>query len=228
MLNLERLSARIQSIFNFGKKKRAGHSQETWDTKSGRVSKKLIVGLGNPGKEYSKNRHNIGFMAVDVLASRFGIEVKRKKHKAVYGKGTIGENQVILAKPKTFMNKSGEAVERLKNYYGINDEDTLLIYDEIDLPFGTIRIREKGGSGGHNGMKSVIGRIGQGFPRIRLGVGRPPGRMDPADYVLSDFKSDEWALVEEMTESAASAIELLLAEGLDIAMTHCNKTIQEI
>ncbi|MFN2190010.1 MAG: aminoacyl-tRNA hydrolase [Candidatus Promineifilaceae bacterium] len=186
------------------------------------VPKLLIVGLGNPGLSHSKNRHNIGFMAVDSLAESFNIELKRKKHNAVFGTGQIAEQPVILIKPQTFMNRSGRAVGKVSAYYDVQPGETVIIYDEIDLPFGTLRIREKGGSGGHNGMKSVIQEIGQDFPRIRLGVGRPPGRMDPADYVLSDFRPEELPVVEEMISNAMTAIEIILTDGVELAMTHLN------
>jgi PTH1 family peptidyl-tRNA hydrolase len=189
------------------------------------LSKQLIVGLGNPGTRYAKNRHNIGFMVVERLAKKYEIGLDRKKAKAQFGTGRIGECPVILAKPQTFMNLSGDSVGRLSDFFDIQSEDILVIYDEIDLPFGMMRIREKGGSGGHNGMKSVIGRIGQNFHRIRLGVDRPPGRMEPASYVLSDFKVDELPVVEEMIEAAIEAIETILSSGLDLAMTRYNGAI---
>ncbi len=184
--------------------------------------KRLIVGLGNPGPRYAKNRHNIGFMVVEQLAKKYEIGLDRKKAKARFGTGRIGECAVVLAKPQTFMNRSGDSVGRLSDFYHIQPADILVIFDEIDLPVGTIRIREKGGSGGHNGMKSIIGRMGQDFPRIRLGVDRPPGRMDPSTYVLSDFKSDELPLVEEMIGTVIDAIELIISSGLEMAMTRYN------
>jgi PTH1 family peptidyl-tRNA hydrolase len=186
------------------------------------LPEKLIVGLGNPGRKYAKNRHNIGFMVVDRLAQNHEIEVGRKKHKAFFGTGRIRDHQVVLAKPQTFMNLSGDSVGRITDFYDIEPEDVLAIYDEIDLPFGTLRIREKGGSGGHNGMKSVISRIGQDFARIRIGVDRPPGRMDPAAFVLRDFDADQWLIVDELINKAVLAIESILSEGVDRAMTRFN------
>lgn len=189
------------------------------------LQKKLIIGLGNPGRQYAKNRHNIGFMVIDRLAERYEIGVNRKKHKAFLGNGRVVDCPVVLAKPQTYMNRSGDSVGRLSDFYGIQPANILVVYDEIDLSFGTLRIREKGGSGGHNGMKSVIGRLGQEFPRIRLGVDRPPGRMDPSIYLLRDFKEDEWAVVDEMIAMAVGAIEMILSDGLDLAMTSFNGTL---
>ncbi len=186
------------------------------------LQKKLVVGLGNPGRQYAKNRHNIGFMVIDRLAQNHEIGISRKKHKAYFGTGRVGERSVVLAKPQTYMNRSGDSVGRLCDFYGIQPADILVVYDEIDLPIGTLRIREKGGSGGHNGMKSVISRMGQDFPRIRLGVDRPPGRMDPSVYLLNDFEDDEWLIVDEMISKAVVAIEMILSDGLDLAMTRFN------
>ena len=186
------------------------------------VKRKLVIGLGNPGKKYAENRHNIGFMVVDQLAKQHEIEMSRKKYKAYCGTGRVGNCPVILAKPQTYMNLSGDSVSRLSSFYDIRPSNILVVYDEIDLPSGTLRIREKGGSGGHNGMKSVIGQIGQGFPRIRLGVDRPPGRMDPAAYLLRDFEKDEWPMVEDLIAKAVAAIETILSQGLEAAMNHFN------
>lgn len=189
------------------------------------LGKKLIVGLGNPGRQYARNRHNIGFMVIDSFAQKYEIGISRKKHKAFFGTGRVGDRTVILAKPQTFMNLSGDSVGRLSDFYDIHPSDILVIYDEIDLPLGTLRIREKGGSGGHNGMKSVISRVGQDFPRLRLGVDRPPGRMEPSSYVLRDFRDDELIIVDQMIAKALEAIELIFSDGLDLAMTRFNGTI---
>ncbi len=173
----------------------------------------LIVGLGNPGRAGAFNRHNVGFMAVDKLALRAGIDLRRVQSKAIVGNGRLADRPVILAKPQTFMNLSGEAVGALANYYRVPPAAILVIYDELDIPFGVIRLREKGGAGGHNGMRSLIQHLGNDFPRLRLGIGRPPGRMDPAAFVLQDFGRDELPLVSEMLTMAGEAIELFVRDG---------------
>jgi PTH1 family peptidyl-tRNA hydrolase len=194
---------------------------------SGTGAKRLIVGLGNPGRKYQENRHNIGFMAINRLAEKHHIDLSRTQNKAIVGSGQIDGHAVILAKPQTFMNKSGNAVGPLANYYKIDPSAVLVVYDELDLPLGTLRLRETGGSGGHNGMKSIIQHLGNDFPRLRLGIGRPPGRMPPAAYVLQDFGSDEQAVVDELLDHAVQAIETFLAEGIDLAMTRHNGSVVE-
>ena len=182
----------------------------------------LIAGLGNPGKEHGKNRHNIGFMAVDRLAEENGISLGRVQSKAVMGNGRIAGKQVILAKPQSYMNRSGDSLGPLVNYYRIPLENVLVIYDELDLPFGALRLRPDGGSGGHNGMKSIINHLGQGFPRMRLGIGRPPGRMEAADYVLRDFRGAEVEVADALLDEAVAAVETYLSDGIDLAMTRHN------
>ena len=182
----------------------------------------LIVGLGNPGRNHAFNRHNVGFMAVDKLALRQGIDMRRVQSKAFVGSGRLADRPVILAKPQTFMNLSGEAVGTLANFYRIPPADVLVIYDELDIPFGVIRLREKGGAGGHNGMRSIIQHLGNDFPRLRLGIGRPPGRMDPAAYVLQDFGRDELPLVSEMLATAGEAVESFVRHGIDLTMSRFN------
>ena len=187
----------------------------------------LIVGLGNPGKKHQKNRHNIGFMAVDRLAGQNEIPLGKVQSKAVLGNGRIAGQQVILAKPQTYMNRSGDSVGPLVNYYRVPLENVLVIYDELDLPFGTLRLRQSGGSGGHNGMKSIINHLGQDFPRMRLGIGRPPGRMEPADFVLRDFRGQELEVADALLADAVSAVDTYLTEGIDLAMTKHNGTVLE-
>jgi PTH1 family peptidyl-tRNA hydrolase len=184
----------------------------------------MIVGLGNPGSRYRDNRHNIGFMVVDRLSERTDIEIVRLQKKALVGTGWFEQRRIILVKPQTNMNLSGTSVGPLVNYYKISLPNLLVVYDEIDLPFGAIRLREKGGSGGHNGMKSIIAVLGSGFPRLRFGVGRPSGKMEPAAYVLQDFQKEELPLVEEIIERSVSAIETYLIDGIDIAMTRFNNS----
>jgi PTH1 family peptidyl-tRNA hydrolase len=187
----------------------------------------LVAGLGNPGKEHRKNRHNIGFMAVDRLAEEFGISMSRAQSRAIIGSGRIAGEQVILAKPQTYMNRSGDSLGPLVNYYHIPLENVLVIYDELDLPFGALRLRAEGGSGGHNGMKSIINHLGQGFPRLRMGIGRPPGRMEPADYVLQNFRGAEVEVAEALLIEATTAVQTYLSEGIDLAMTKHNSANSE-
>ncbi|MCA9866422.1 MAG: aminoacyl-tRNA hydrolase [Anaerolineae bacterium] len=189
---------------------------------SGGGERYLIVGLGNPGRAHLYNRHNIGFMALDRLATRHGIELKRVQNKAIVGVGRVAGRSVILAKPQTFMNLSGQAVGPLANFYKIPPANTLVAYDELDIPFGVIRLREKGGAGGHNGMRSIIQHLGQEFPRLRLGIGRPPGRMDAAGFVLQDFGRDELPLVSEMLDTALAAVESFVTNGIDLTMSRFN------
>lgn len=186
----------------------------------------MIVGLGNPGRRYRKNRHNIGFMVLDRLAESAEIKLGRLQQKAITGTGWFMEKRIILVKPQTSMNLSGNSVGPLANYYKVPMINLMVVYDEIDLPFGVLRLREKGGSGGHNGMKSIIATLGNNFPRLRLGIGRPPGRMEPADYVLQDFLKEEIPVVEEMLERSIPAIKTFLVDGIDIAMTRFNRNAQ--
>lgn len=182
----------------------------------------LIVGLGNTGRKYAGNRHNIGFMAVDRLAAKHGLLSNRVQNKALVANGRLSHHPVILAKPQTMMNGSGDAVGPLAKFYKVPPANVLVIYDEIDIEFGMVRIREKGSSGGHNGMRSIIQHLGQEFPRIRLGIGRPAGKMPVHAYVLQDFAKDELPLVDEMLETAVSAIETFVSEGIQQAMNKYN------
>lgn len=191
------------------------------------MARYLIVGLGNPGRKYKANRHNIGFMAVDRLAEKFGISLNSVKNRAIVGDGRIHQRAVLLAKPQTFMNLSGDSVGALASFYKIAPENVLVVYDELDLPFGALRLREKGGAGGHNGMKSIINHLGQEFPRLRLGIGRPPGQLAPASWVLRDFGEDERPLLNIVLNEALQAIETFLTEGIQLAMSRHNKQITE-
>jgi PTH1 family peptidyl-tRNA hydrolase len=182
----------------------------------------LIVGLGNPGRKYRRNRHNIGFMVADRLAESTGISLSRVQNRTILGSGLVAGRPVTIAKPQTYMNLSGEAVQALVRFYQIALEDLLVIYDELDLPFGVLRLRSKGGAGGHNGMRSIIQHLGQEFPRLRIGIGRPPGQLPPADYVLQDFGRDETQTLAELVDGAVRAVESFLVEGIDLAMTRHN------
>ena len=184
----------------------------------------IIVGLGNPEHRYDGTRHNIGFSAVTALADIYGISMDMKKHRAVCGKGVIEGQKVILAMPQTYMNLSGESVRELVDYYKIDPEEELIvIYDDINLAPGKLRIRPKGSAGGHNGIKNIIAHLGtQVFPRIRIGVGEKPKGWDLADYVLGHFQGDEKKLMEEAYDRAAAAVAEILTDGPDKAMNDFN------
>jgi PTH1 family peptidyl-tRNA hydrolase len=183
----------------------------------------IIVGLGNPGREYANNRHNIGFMVVDKLAEKHGLKFSRMMHRGIVALGEIEGRKVALVKPQTFMNLSGESVGPIVKFYKSTPQDVLVIYDELDLPEGQLRMRPKGGAGGHNGMRSVIARIGtQDFPRLRVGVGRPPGRQDPKDFLLDDFSRSELAGLDEIFDKIIAGVRLWLCNGIDNAMNYVN------
>ena len=184
---------------------------------------KLIVGLGNPGTKYAGTRHNVGFSVIVGLADKYNIELSEKKHKAIYGRGMIEGEKVILAMPQTFMNLSGESVRELVDYYKCDPSDVIVAYDDIDLAVGKLRIREKGSAGGHNGIKNIILHLGtQVFPRVRVGVGEKPEGYDLADYVLGHFQGDEKKLMEEAYDRAAAAVVEILTDGPDKAMNDFN------
>ncbi len=199
--------------------------QIEYDFDDNDMERYLLVGLGNPGRKYRGHRHNIGFMALDRLAEQFGIEGKKVQNKAIVANGRIRNKSVILVKPQTFMNNSGDSVGPLANFYKIEPENVLIIYDELDLPFGTIRLREKGGAGGHNGMKSVINHLGEGFPRLRLGISRPPGQMPVPAYVLQDFHKNDMPLLDEILDEAVRAVETYLQDGVQLAMSKHNRNL---
>ena len=184
---------------------------------------KIIVGLGNPGVNYAGTRHNVGFSAIVNLSDRYGISVDTKKHKALIGKGVIAGEKVILAMPQTYMNLSGESVRELFDYYKCEPSDVIVIYDDISLDVGRLRVRAKGSAGGHNGMKNIIQHLGtDAFPRVRIGIGEKPPRMDLADYVLSRFSSEEQPVIRDCVDTAREAVETLLAKGVDAAMNQFN------
>ncbi|MCS6881502.1 MAG: aminoacyl-tRNA hydrolase [Oscillochloridaceae bacterium] len=184
----------------------------------------LIVGLGNPGERYARTRHNIGFEALDVLARRHGLEFRGKQARSLVAEGTIAGQRVALAKPQTFMNLSGQAVSALRNWYKIDPaRELLVIYDDLDLPFAKLRLRERGSAGTHNGMRSIVQQLGNGeFPRLRVGIGQPPGKMDPAAYVLSRFSREEEEALPALLDTVADAVEVVLREGLVAAMNRYN------
>ena len=182
-----------------------------------------IAGLGNPGEKYDNTRHNAGFLTIDALADRYGIDVREKAHKALIGKGVIEGQKVILAKPQTYMNLSGESIRALVDYYKVTQEELVIIFDDISLEPGQLRIRKKGSAGGHNGIKSIIAHLGtQEFTRIKVGVGEKPPRMDLADYVLGRFAKEEQDTMKEAFETAAKAAVAIMTEGADAAMNQYN------
>ncbi len=188
----------------------------------------LIVGLGNPGREYEKTRHNIGFRCVDAIAAAHGLTFSRRQSKALVADGVIAGQKVLLARPQTFMNLSGEAVQGLVTFYKIPLSNLLVISDDMDIPVGVLRIREKGGAGGQKGLKSIAAHLGtQEFARLRFGIGRPPGRMDPAAYVLQDFDKSEAILLIETLDRVVKAVDVWLRFGLPIMMTRFNGTAEE-
>jgi PTH1 family peptidyl-tRNA hydrolase len=185
---------------------------------------KLIVGLGNPGREYRDTRHNLGFMVVDEIARRHGLEWAMAPSQVpdAFVVKKFGATPVLLAKPLTFMNRSGDAVAALSHYYDIASADMLIVVDEADLPFGRLRARPRGSAGTHNGLKSVVQRLGTEFPRLRLGVGRGDARRDLADRVLSKFEADERSALDEFITRAADAAEMFAVDGIDKVMNVYN------
>lgn len=185
----------------------------------------LIVGLGNPGTKYAKTKHNMGFDVIDRLVDEYRIPSSGMAMKGMYGKGLIAGQKALLLKPLTFMNASGESVRAFVDYYKLDPEEELIvIYDDITLEPGAIRVRAKGSAGGHNGMKSLIRHLGtQKFKRIRVGIGEKPANWDLADYVLAPFSKQDRTLVDEGQEKAVQAVELILREGIDAAMNRFNE-----
>lgn len=181
----------------------------------------LIVGLGNPGKEYDGTRHNIGFAAIDYIADKYNIELNRIKFKGVFGEGLINGKKVILLKPTTYMNLSGESIREVINFYKISNEEVIVIYDDISLEVGRLRIREKGSHGGHNGIKSIIANIGTDiFPRVKIGVGAPKGNL--VSHVLGKFNNDEVEILRETIKASSEAISIMLKSDTKEAMNKLN------
>lgn len=203
------------------------------ENKTGQEERKrnmyIIVGLGNPGRDYAHTRHNAGFDTIDVLADKYNIDVEARKFKALYGKGMIEGQKVILAKPQTFMNLSGESVRELTDFFKIDETSELIvIYDDISLNPGQLRIRPKGSAGGHNGIKSIISHLGtQEFLRVKVGVGEKPKGYDLADYVLSHFSKEDREIMEDAFVRAAQAVAALLRDGTEAAMNEFNRKVPE-
>lgn len=183
----------------------------------------VIAGLGNPGKKYENTRHNMGFLTIDRIAEKNDIKVNKIKHRALVGDGFISGHKVLLVKPQTYMNLSGESLREVMNYYNIDIEDLIVIYDDFDIETGSLRIRKKGSAGSHNGMKSVIYQLkDDGFPRVRVGIGKS-GSLDWKDFVLGKVGGAESDAISQAISNAADAVECMISEGIDIAMNKYNK-----
>lgn len=185
----------------------------------------IIAGLGNPTKEYEHTRHNVGFDTIDCIADQYGISINEKKHRALVGKGMIEGQKVILLKPQTFMNLSGESIRAAVDFYKVDEkEELIVIYDDISLPPGQLRIRKKGSAGGHNGIKNIIAHLGHDtFMRIKVGVGEKPAGYDLADYVLGHFSKEDRAIMDGAFKEAAEAVKMMITDGPDAAMNAFNK-----
>jgi PTH1 family peptidyl-tRNA hydrolase len=184
----------------------------------------LIVGLGNPGSQYEKTRHNIGFRVIDKLSELHNIPLNQKKHKAILGSGYIEGQKVILAQPQTYMNNSGESVREIADFFKIDPEDVLVVFDDISLAVGQLRLRKKGSAGGHNGIKSIISHLNsQDFPRVKVGVGEKPAGWDLADHVLAPFPKNEAEQVENAIKDAAAAVKMILTDSMESAMNVYNQ-----
>jgi len=185
---------------------------------------RLIVGLGNPGREYEKTRHNVGWWVLDRVAERLGVEISREKFNALYGELRLPEGKAVLLKPLTYMNRSGEAVGQFARFFKVEPQEILVIYDDLDLPLGTLRLRLKGSSGGHRGVESIIQALGtKDFPRLRVGIGRPERKEEVVNYVLSPFKGEELPLVKEAVERAAECVIQALEGGItNTLINKCN------
>jgi PTH1 family peptidyl-tRNA hydrolase len=188
----------------------------------------LIIGLGNPGREYRDTRHNFGFMMIDRIAVRLNARGMKVQSKAIVMDARHGDKKLILAKPQTFMNLSGQSVQGLAHFYRISNENLIILSDDLDLPFGTLRIRASGGPGGQRGLGNILEKLGsKEVPRLRIGIGRPPGRMDPAAYVLQNFSRDEQKSVSEILDRGADAVFAFVDHGLNKAMNEFNCSVVE-
>lgn len=187
----------------------------------------LLIGLGNPGREYRDNRHNFGFMVIDRLIVRLNAQGMKVQSKAIVTTANYEGRKLILAKPQTYMNLSGQSIQGLMNFYKLPVENILVAFDDLDLPFGTIRLRPGGGAGGQKGFASAIEQLGtKDVARLRLGIGRPPGRMDPSDYVLQNFSREEMKFLSEIVDRAADAVLTFVVDGLNKAMNKYNGSIE--
>jgi peptidyl-tRNA hydrolase, PTH1 family len=193
-----------------------------------RFGVRVIIGLGNPGPEYRKTRHNVGFWVVDVLAQRWGIRLSRRAFLSLTGDGQLKGEKVLLVQPETYMNRSGETAIRIRDFYRLELSDFVVVHDDLDLPLGRVRVkRGGGGAGGNRGVASLIAAFGsKEFVRIKVGIGRPPGRQDPADFVLQPFTPQEEASILPAVDNAASAVEMWISDGIEKTMAAVNGTVQ--
>jgi PTH1 family peptidyl-tRNA hydrolase len=188
---------------------------------------KILVGLGNPGIFYRMTRHNIGFQVIDRLAETNQISIRTKRFKSLYGTGAVDAQEVVLAKPMTYMNRSGEAVKKMADFFHLRIEDLLVVHDDLDLPFGRLRFKRRGGDGGHQGIRSIIEWMdGNNFLRLKVGIGRPPQGMDPAKYVLERFNKSERSLLDQFLFQGAESLKVMLLEGVEKAMNQFQKRDQ--
>jgi len=209
------MNSKLAEIIHFLKRDDSKNEIETF----------FLAGLGNPGKEYEQNRHNIGFMVLNRFAAKYGENFSKYEKQALIAKFPVEKKRLILVKPQTFMNRSGQAIVPLVRYYKIPLENMLIAYDDIDLPFGLIRIRPSGGAGGHNGLASIINQLGTNiFPRMRVGIGRPPGKQNAASYVLKNFSASEIDILEIILEKSYEAITVFLQDGIEAAMNRFNSS----
>lgn len=183
----------------------------------------LVIGLGNPGRRYDRTRHNAGFLVVDRLAERAGETVESKQFGALVGKARVGDRTVVLAKPQSFMNLSGQPAASLRGYYKAENSDVIVIHDDVDIPFGDVRVKQKGGHGGHNGLRDLNKRLGNDYLRVRFGVGRPPAGHDTADFVLGRWTDEETEALDGIVDRAADAVEAVLRDGVLSAMNTYNQ-----
>lgn len=183
----------------------------------------LIAGLGNPGEKYERTRHNAGFFVIDRLSQEYSIPLSKEKFDLVYGRGKIEGHDVILSKPMSYMNKSGYPLRKLADYIGLTSEDLFIVYDDIDLTFERLRIKDKGGHGGHNGIRSLIDAFGtRDFPRLRIGIGRPDGEKDVTGHVLGRFSAEETEIMNRVVDRAGQAVVSVIKDGLTVAMNNFN------
>ncbi len=182
----------------------------------------VIAGLGNPGRKYENTKHNMGFLVMDAFAEKNGIKIRKIKHKALVGEGIVAGKKILLVKPQTYMNLSGESLREVVQYYDIEPEELMVVYDDVDIPMGSIRMRKKGSAGSHNGMKSIIYQLQfDDFPRLRVGIGKEK-KGDMVDFVLTGFSKEESAKIREAIETSVSALECWIERGIDIAMNEYN------